>query len=114
MSCRMFRKGLLVIWILVAALVVTTTVHVRELPGIEGLECSGAVHSETEDDRGQTPGEVDKGTVHHHGCHGASSFLAGNGTGDVMVTSSSRAYPPQRVAALLPRPIDPGLRPPIA
>ena len=110
----MFRKGFLIVWLLIASLVATTTVHVRELPGVVALECSGAVHAEPGNDSKPASGESDKGTVHHHGCHAASTFIAGSTATDVIFALPSRSYPVLQITALLPRESGPGLRPPIA
>lgn len=112
--CRpMFRKGFLIVWLLAVALVATTTVHAQEIPGVVTLECSGAVHAERDNDSKPTSGEADKGTMHHHGCHSASTFIAGNTAADVFFTLPPRSYPVLQVAVLLPRQSGPGLRPPI-
>ncbi len=112
--CRtMFRKGFLIVWLLAVSLVATTTVHAQEIPGLTTLECSGAVHVEPEKDSKPASGEPDKGTAHHHGCHSASTFIAGSADADAVFALPSRAYSLLEVTALLRRVSGPGLRPPI-
>ena len=112
--CRtMFRKGFLIVWLLAVSLVATTTVHAQEIPGLTTLECSGAVHVEPEKGSKPAPGEPDKGTAHHHGCHSASTFLAGSADAEAVFELPSRAYSLLDVTALLRRVSGPGLRPPI-
>jgi len=98
---------------IVSSLVMTGTVHAREIPGPITLECSGTMHSDGDAD--QSPGDADKAMPHHHGtCHGQSL--------DVPATdalSSSRiadslhpfAKPDSPTASRL---VDPALRPPAA
>ena len=109
----MFHKGLLIVWLLIVSLIATTTVHAQEIPGVVTLECSGAVHAEPDNDSKPASGEADKATIHHHGCHSASTFIAGNTAADVFSTLPPRSYPALQIAVLLPRQSGPGLRPPI-
>ena len=112
--CRtMFRKGFLIVWLLAVSLIATTTVHAQEIPGLTTLECSGAVHVEPEKDSKPASGEPDKGTAHHHGCHSASTFIAGSADAEAVFELPSRAYSLLDVTALLRRVSGPGLRPPI-
>ncbi|KPL69853.1 hypothetical protein SZ64_00100 [Erythrobacter sp. SG61-1L] len=109
----MFRKGFLVICLMMASLVTTTVVHARELPGVVMLECCGTVRAESNESSKPSSGDSDKAAFEHHGCHGASSLMLGNAPADEMVVRLQRAYPFLQVAALLPRESTPGLRPPI-
>ena len=112
--CRtMFRKGILIVWLLAVSLVATTTVHAQEIPGVVTLECSGAVHAGPDNDSEPASGDADKGAMHHHGCHGASTFMAGNTAAGVFFMFPLRSYPVLQVAMLLPRHSGPALRPPI-
>lgn len=109
----MFRKELLFVCLLIASLVATTTLHARELPGVMTLECSGALHAEPDNESKSGSSEIDKGTMHHHGCHSASTFIAGNADVDVLFALPLRSYTLLQVTTLLPRQSGPGLRPPI-
>lgn len=108
----MLRKGFLLIWLVVASLTVTTTVHAQEFPGMVTLECSGAVH--TENSEKTSPGDTDSGVMHHHGCHSASHFLHGDYASAAVFELSTDDYPMSRFAGHRVRHAGPDLRPPIA
>ena len=107
----MFRKGFLLIWLVVASLTVTTTVHAQEFPGMVTLECSGAVH--TENSEKSSPGDTDPGVMHHHGCHSASHFLPGDHAVSSLLALPTDDYPTSRFAGHRVRHAGPDLRPPI-
>lgn len=109
----MFRGGFLFLCILLVSLTAATAIHARELAGAFDIECSGYVHSETDDD--QSPEGADRAVSHHHGsCHGAAAFLPAKGAAPSIVAflnapilSSDRAVLGRWISG-------PDLRPPIA
>jgi len=107
---RILRLFLLLI---ASSLVMTATIHAREIPGPVTIECSGAVHSEGDAD--QSPGDLDQAMPHHHGtCHGSSLDLPASGALASM-TGTDRLQPfPAPTSAFASRLVDPALRPPAA
>ena len=106
------RSWLLLLCLIAASLVATTTTHAREWTGETTLECSGALHSEGDADQSQ--GDGDKAMPHHHGsCHGPAAAvpvtMALDHAGD-----TRSGYIGRSVAALPSRVLDPALRPPQA
>ena len=64
--------------LIASSLVVTATVHARELPGPMMIECSGTVHQDGDADQSQ--GDADKAIPHHHGtCHGQAMQVPSGG-----------------------------------
>lgn len=107
----MLRKGLLVIWLMVASLTMTTLVHAQESPSAPTLECSGDVHSENSEK--SSSGDSDQGVIHHHGCHSVSHFLPDYPASPRVFTLSMDNYPVQRFVTHIARHAGPDLRPPI-
>lgn len=110
----MLRKFWSLFLVMIASsLVVTATVHARELPGTLTIECSGAVH--TEGDADQSQGDSDKAVPHHHGtCHGHSlNVPASDGLPAAALLSDRRPLPGSD-SATASRLVDPALRPPAA
>lgn len=107
---RILRLFLILI---ASSLVMTATIHAREIPGPATIECSGAVHSEGDADQSQ--GDADKAIPHHHGtCHGSSLDMPASGAlTSTTHTDGLRPFPAS-TTAFLSRPIDPALRPPAA
>lgn len=106
------RLWSLLLVLLASSLVVTATVHAREIPGPATIECSGTIHSEGGADRAQ--GDADKAMPHHHGtCHGQAQTLP---TAQTLSTFQSAGLRPlARTGAASPsHPVDPALRPPTA
>ncbi|RVT95046.1 hypothetical protein EOD43_04150 [Sphingomonas crocodyli] len=103
----------LVLALLASSLVMTATVHAREIPGPVTVECSGAVHSEGDADQSQ--GDSDKAIPHHHGsCHGQAMNLPA--TEAISLAHYDRDMRLRSAADLgIPSsPVEPGLRPPAA
>ncbi len=108
----MLRKGFLMLCLLVGSLILTTTVHARENPNMVTLECSGVVHSDAGEKT--SPQDAEKGAMHHHGCHGASTFLPGHFKAAHSFAIPSNRYPVDRLALHVSRNAGPALRQPIA
>ncbi len=98
--------------LLVGSLILTTTVHARENPNLVTLECSGVVHSDI--GKEASPQDAEKGAMHHHGCHGASTFLPGHSKATRSFALPSNLYPVDRIESRISRNAGPALRPPIA
>lgn len=111
MTMPMLRNGLLWLCLLVMSLVASTTLHAREVAGLTGIECTGTVHAGSEQ---PSPDNPDKGMVHHHGCHSASSFLPSEGPSAYNFGLPLKLAPAAPAAALSCWQPGPGLRPPIA
>lgn len=80
MRLGMFRRGLLLFWLMIAAMGTSTVVHARELSGARDLECSGYVHSEGDLDQSpdgsdQSQTGSDKAIQHHGHCSGTAACL---------------------------------------
>lgn len=108
----MLQRGLLLLCLLVASLVASTTVHASELPGRVTIECAGAVHGDNEQE--QAPADTDKGVAHHHGCHSVSSFVPAQPPASHAFARPVALFMPGFAAALTCRHPGPDLRPPIA
>ena len=99
--------------VIASSLVMTATVHAREIPGSATLECSGAVHSEGDAD--QSPGDADQAIPHHHGtCHGPSLDVPASGALMTMTRADGPHPWPAPANAFRSWLIDPALRPPAA
>ncbi|MEG3175460.1 hypothetical protein U1872_04400 [Sphingomonas sp. RB3P16] len=101
----------LVLVMIASSLMISATVHARELPGPVSIECSGTVHSDGDTD--QSPGDSDTAISHHHGtCHGASLDVPATGTLPTLMPANGlrAAYAPDNAPAS--RAVDPALRPP--
>lgn len=96
-----------------SSLVMTATVHAREIPGPITLECSGTVHSAGDAD--QSPGDADKAIPHHHGtCHGQSLDVpATDALSSMTLADTVRPFPAPD-SSTVSRLVDPALRPPAA
>lgn len=103
---------LFLVWI-ASSLVMTATIHAREIPGPVTIECSGAVHSEGDADQSQ--GDADKAIPHHHGtCHASSLDVPRNDMlASRMGANALRTFPAP-TDSFTSRLIDPALRPPAA
>lgn len=70
----MFRRGILLLAMLIASLTAMASVHAAEFRENVTIDCAGNLHSEGDGD--QSSGDADTGAPHHHGsCHGAASVL---------------------------------------
>lgn len=113
MAAVMFRGTFLFFCMLLASLTTATAIHARELAGSFDIECSGYVHSETDDDRSR--GDSDPAVAHHHGsCHGAAAFLPGRSVAPNIFAFLNMQNKPQDRSALGRWIVGPDLRPPIA
>lgn len=109
----MFRGAFLFMCLLLASLTMATAIHARELAGAFDIECSGYVHSDTDEDR--APGDSDQAVTHHHGsCHGAAAFLPARSVSPNIVAFLNSPARPQDRSALGRWISGPDLRPPIA
>lgn len=108
---RKFWSLLLIIF--ASSLVVTATVHARELTGTVTIECSGTVH--TEDDADQSQGDSDNAVPHHHGsCHSSALNVPASDTLSPTAPHSDMRHLHGSDRATPSRLVDPGLRPPAA
>ncbi len=99
--------------LIASSLVMSATVHARELPGVTTIECSGAVHEDGDADQSQ--GDSDKAMPHHHGtCH--SSAMQIPSTDELPPSLDGARMSPQAGAdqVLASSTVAPGLRPPNA
>lgn len=103
----------LLLVMIASSLVMTATVHAREIPGPVTIECSGTVHSDGDGD--QSPGDADKAMPHHHGsCHGQTLDVPATGALSSS-THADRLRPfPAPASATASHLVDPALRPPAA
>jgi len=99
--------------LIASSLVLSVTVHARELPGPVVIECSGTVHEDGDADQSQ--GDADKAIPHHHGtCHGqAMQIPAGDELPSSRALAGLRGIAPD-VRELASSAVDPALRPPAA
>ena len=113
-NCRIVNRILRLFFVLIASsLVMTATVHAREMPGPNLVECSGTVHSDGDADQSQ--GDSDKAIPHHHGtCHGQAIQVpaSGNLPWSRAVAGLLRGAGNDRFLASAT--VDPALRPPTA
>jgi len=107
------RLWSLLLVIIASSLVMTATVHAREIPGPVTIECSGLVHSDGDADQSQ--GDADKAIPHHHGtCHGQSLDAPATDAMPSMSHSGDMPPFPAPVSAFASNLVDPALRPPAA
>ncbi|TPG47156.1 hypothetical protein EAH76_22370 [Sphingomonas glacialis] len=107
------RLWSLLLVMIASSLVMSATVHAREIPGPMTIECSGTVHSD--DDADQSPGDADNAISHHHGtCHGASLDVPATEALPMLVRADSLRAVSAPDSAPASRAIDPALRPPAA
>ncbi len=107
------RVWSLLLVLIASSLVMTATVHAREVPGPVTIECSGTVHQDGDAD--QSSGDADQGMPHHHGtCHGQSLDLAAAGPLAMLLRAAALRPFAGRDDAGPSRLVDPALRPPAA
>ena len=103
----------LLLVLIASSLMVTATVHARELPGTVTIECSGALHQDGDADQSQ--GDADKATPHHHGtCHGQSMQVPTSGSLPLAQLSMALRGRAADAQAMVSSAISPALRPPTA
>ncbi|MFW2852678.1 hypothetical protein ACM61V_12235 [Sphingomonas sp. TX0543] len=103
----------LFLMLIASSLLMSATVHARELPGVATIECSGAVH--TDGDADQSQGDSDKAMPHHHGtCHSSAMQIPSND--EVRPSLDGARMGPLAGAdtVLASSTVSPGLRPPNA
>lgn len=110
----MLRKLWSLLLIMIASsLVMTATVHAREIPGSVTIECSGTVHSDGDADQSQ--GDADKAMPHHHGtCHGQSLNVPATDEAASVTLEAGLLLFPVTVGPMASHLVDPALRPPTA
>jgi hypothetical protein len=107
----MLRHGWLLLFLFVAALSASGTVHAREALGDATISCSGESHADG--DRDQVPADADQGVPHHHGgCHGHVIALEAAGMTATPHPRASSDIFADRIPALTSHLPDPALRPP--
>lgn len=110
----MLRKlGSLLLLMIASSLMMTATVHAREVSGLLMVDCAGVVHEEGDADQSQ--GDSDKAVPHHHGtCQGPTLHIAD--TSDLhSVARAGGLHPfPMPQSALASYRAGPPLRPPAA
>jgi hypothetical protein len=108
---RKFWSFMLVM--IASSLVMTATVHAREITGPVTIECSGTVHSDGDADQSQ--GDADKAVPHHHAtCHGQSLNLPASDALPLMARANDLHPFPAPASAFASHLVDPALRPPAA
>lgn len=112
MTTGMFHRGFLLLCLLAASLIASTTIHARELPGGVSAACVDVVHDEQ--DQSPSPSDPEKGVAHHHGCHSASSCMPGESPAGPSFDPTARFFAPSLSTTLAGRHAGPDLRPPIA
>lgn len=96
-----------------SSLVMTATVHAREIPGPVTIECSGTVHSDGDADQSQ--GDADKAVPHHHAtCHGQTLDVPASDTLPSIARVGGLRPFPTPASAIASHVVDPALRPPAA
>lgn len=96
-----------------SSLVMTATVHAREIPGQVTIECTGTVH--TDGDADQSQGDADKAIPHHHGtCHGQTLNVPATDALSSMVRVASLRALLTSDRVMASHLVDPALRPPAA
>ena len=108
----MVHKGFFLTCLLVASLFASTVLHASEIPGVVDIACSIS-ESDQEGSSEEGDGKA-RATVHHHGCHNASSLLPGSPKKNDPIVLSRDSYPMASAVVLLSRCTGPDLRPPIA
>ncbi|PNU05397.1 hypothetical protein A8V01_16575 [Novosphingobium guangzhouense] len=109
----MFRRSFLLLYLLVASMMATATVHAQESSVAPVIECSGIVHADGDAD--QSRGDPDKGMAGHHSvCHGSAAVFRDALFAGVFPVMRGLSKPAPE-AVVLPRwTTGPLLRPPIA
>lgn len=109
----LLRLWSLLLVMIASSLVMTATVHAREIPGQVTIECTGTVH--TDGDADQSQGDADKAMPHHHGtCHGQSLDVPATDAESLMTRADSLRAVPAPDRAMASHLVDPALRPPTA
>ena len=101
------RAWSLLLLLLASSLVMTATVHAREVPGqATTIECTGVVHVD---------GDADKAIPHHHGtCHGQALSIPQADAIPVTFNIEGARPKPGFDAVRALSSVDPALRPPNA
>ncbi|RZF65943.1 hypothetical protein EWE75_02815 [Sphingomonas populi] len=107
------RLQSLLLVIIASSLVMTATVHAREIPGPATIECNGTVHSDGDADQSQ--GDADKAMPHHHGtCHSqVLDVPVTDGPSSMARTDTVRPFPTPD-SSTASHSVAPALRPPAA
>lgn len=110
----MLRKFWSLLLVMIASsLVMTATVHAREVPGPVTIECSGTVHSDGDADQSQ--GDADKAMPHHHGtCHGQSLNIPATDEAASVTLATGLVPFAATDSPMASHLVDPALRPPTA
>jgi hypothetical protein len=99
--------------LIASSLVMTATVHARELPGPMTIECSSTIHHDGDADQSQ--GDSDKTVPHHHGtCHGQAMQVPASGDLPLSRAVAGLLGGVGNDRFLASASIDPALRPPSA
>ena len=107
------RLWSLLLVMIASSLVMTATVHAREVAGPVTIECSGTVHSGGDADQSQ--GDADKAVPHHHAtCHGQLLNLPASNALPLMACADGLHPFPAPASAIASHLVDPALRPPAA
>lgn len=107
------RLWSLLLVMIASSLVMTATVHAREIPGPVTIECSGTVHSDGDADQSQ--GDADKAVPHHHAtCHGQTLDVPASDTLPSIARVGGLRPFPTPASAIASHVVDPALRPPAA
>lgn len=110
----MLRRGYLLLYVLIASLLATATVHAQEFasPFVK-LECAGYVHGDGDSDQSQ--GDADKAVPHHHtNCQNAPIVAPASAVRERQLRPMANSAPNYVATMAHLWSDDPGLRPPIA
>jgi hypothetical protein len=113
-KCHIVNRILRLFLILISSsLVMTATVHAREMPGPNLVECGGTINSDGDADQSQ--GDSDKAVPHHHGtCHGQAMQVPTSGNLPLSRAVAGLLGGAGDDRLLASASIDPALRPPSA
>jgi hypothetical protein len=111
----MLRHGYFLLCLLLVSLGTVGTLHARELPGSQGIECTGRLAA-ADAGEGGTGSDDDKAALHHHSdCTGASSLFV---PVTAIIVLPETSLPDALTPAPVPEPAGwqpiPAIRPPIA
>ena len=104
---------LLILCLLTACMVLTTTAHAQESYSFADMSCSGAQHADGDTD--QVPADSDQPLPHHHGiCHGHNLTMLPASTDPLPMAAARDARNGLEASPLSPLTVAPAIEPPRA